>query len=361
VNKHARTVTPPAAVRWSADGGVDLLDQTLLPSREQHITLHTADDIIEAIRMLRVRGAPAIGIAGAMGVVVEATRLATEPAHVFRDRVIEAAKRIASARPTAVNLAWAVKRTVRAAGDATSNDEAVRRMRVEATRILEEDQAMCRAIGEHALALLGNGARVLTQCNAGALATGGIGTALAPVYIARERGIDVRVWAPETRPLLQGSRITAWEMERAGVDVTLLPDSAAASLFASGGVDLVIVGADRIAANGDVANKVGTYGLAVLASVHDVPFYVAAPTSTLDPSMPDGRSIPIENRSADEVRRGFGTLTAPPDVPVYSPAFDITPASLISAIVTERGILRPPYDGDIARHVRESDRWREAR
>jgi methylthioribose-1-phosphate isomerase len=351
-------------VRWAENAAsIDLLDQTLLPVTERRILLTTADEVIEAISSLRVRGAPAIGIAGAMGLVTAMAGFAGLPRERFHALLAETADRIVAARPTAVNLAWAVRRT-RAAGEtAASNDAVIERMRVEATRILDEDRAMCRAIGEHAVILLAPESRVLTQCNAGALATGGIGTALAPIYIAHERGERVRVFAPETRPLLQGSRLTAWELERAGIDVTLLPDSAAGALMANGEVDLVIVGADRIAANGDVANKIGTYSLAVLAAAHNIPFYVAAPTSTLDPATASGASIPIEIRAADEVRRGFGAFTSPPDVPVFAPAFDITPGRFVTAIITERGILRPPYEGAIARLVEtsESERQRVAR
>ena len=209
---------------------------------------------------------------------------------------------------------------------------------------------MCRRIGEHGLPLLmaeGGEVRILTHCNAGALATGGMGTALAPVYLAHAAGRRVHVYADETRPVLQGSRLTAWEMTRAGIPVTLIADTVAGHLMRQGKVDLVIVGADRIAANGDVANKIGTYALAVLARAHGIPFYVAAPTSTFDPATPTGEAIPIEERDPDEVRRGFGRLTAPADVPVYSPAFDVTPAELVTAIVTDRGVLRPPYDVSI--------------
>ncbi len=213
----------------------------------------------------------------------------------------------------------------------------------EADRIHEEDRAMCRSIGEHGVALFAPGSTVLTHCNAGALATGGIGTALAPVYVAHERGLMPRVFADETRPLLQGSRITAWELQQAGIEVTVLTDGMAGALMALDPPDLVLVGADRIAANGDVANKIGTYGLAVQAHHHSIPFYVLAPTSTVDLATPAGERIPIEYRNADEVRRGFGRPTAPDTIPVWSPAFDVTPAALISGIITEHGIHRPPY------------------
>jgi methylthioribose-1-phosphate isomerase len=352
-------VSPPEAVRWAADGGVDILDQTLLPETERRLVLWSADEMIEAIRALRVRGAPAIGIAAAMALAVEAVQHVDLVAGAFAAAVSDAANRLSAARPTAVNLAWAIHRAMNAIDAGSTNVQAIEALHREASRILDEDRAMCRRIGELGVSLLPDGARVLTQCNAGALATGGIGTALAPVYVAAERGHAVEVWAPETRPLLQGSRITAWELERAGVPVTVLTDSAVAALLGQSKIDLVIVGADRIAANGDVANKVGTYALALLARAHDVPFYVAAPTSTLDAGTPTGAGIPIEMRDPDEIRRGFGRLTAPAAVRVFSPAFDVTPAALITAIITERGILRPPFGDAVGLQVRDSERERE--
>jgi len=343
-------VQPPQAVRWSATGdGVDLLDQTLLPEIERRIVLHGADAVAEAIAMLRVRGAPAIGIAAAMGLAVEMAHHASLSTALFRRRLTEAADTLVAARPTAVNLAWAVRRLLHAAAGAATNAEAVARLREQAARILDEDRAMCRRIGEHTLELLPvDRPALLTHCNAGALATGGIGTALAGVYLAHACGRAVRVYATETRPLLQGSRLTAWELSRAGVDVTVVPDSVAAVLMRERKVDLVIVGADRIAANGDVANKVGTYGLAVLAAHHEIPFYVAAPGSTVDLATASGSAIPIETRGPDEVRRGFGRLTAPADAVVFAPAFDVTPALLITAIITETGVLRPPFGPALA-------------
>jgi methylthioribose-1-phosphate isomerase len=335
---------PPIAVRWSDDGsGVDIIDQTLLPETEQRIILADVDQVVEAIRSLRVRGAPAIGVAAAMGLAVEMGRHVAEPTAAFAERLRATAAKLRAARPTAVNLAWAVNRTAGTVSAVPDNAAAVRVMHEEATRILLEDKEMCRMIGEHAEALFQDDTGVLTHCNAGALATGGIGTALAPIYTAAAEGRRIRVFASETRPLMQGSRLTAWELDRAGIDVTLIPDSVAAVLMAQGRIDLVIVGADRIAANGDVANKIGTYGLAVLARHHAVPFYVAAPTTTIDRATAAGEDIPIEFRDPDEVRRGFGRLTAPADVAVFTPAFDVTPAGLITAIITDRGILRPPY------------------
>ena len=334
------------AVRW-ADGreAVRIVDQRLLPERFVERELHTLDDVCEAITTLAVRGAPAIGIAGAMGLAVAVQREASGDRARFDARVTDAAARLRATRPTAVNLPWALARGVdaarRASGDAAVALEA---LRDEATRILEEDRAMCRRIGECGLPLLPDGARVLTHCNAGALATGGIGTALAPVYVAALEGRRVQVWADETRPLLQGSRLTAWELSRAGIPVTVIADAMAASLMRAHQVDVVLVGADRIAANGDVANKIGTYALAVLARHHGVPFYVAAPSSTIDAATPTGDAIEIEQRDGDEVRRGFGRLTAPADAAVWNPAFDVTPAPLITGIITDVALHRPPYD-----------------
>jgi len=341
------------SVRWSADGSaVDIIDQRLLPGRLERRELRTVDDVCDAIATLAVRGAPAIGVAGAMGLVVALVPHAAMEHDEFLERAATLGDRIARVRPTAVNLAWAVGRVLHAA-ERTSGDGAaiLAAMRDEATRILAEDRAMCRRIGEYGAELLGEGARVLTHCNAGALATGGIGTALAPVYVAAERGRRVAVFADETRPLLQGSRLTAWELSQAGIDVTVLADSMAASLMREGRVDLVIVGADRIAANGDVANKVGTYPLALAARHHGVPFYVAAPWSTVDPDTPSGDAIAIEHRAADELARGFAADVVPDEVAVYNPAFDVTPAELVTAFITDRGIIRPPYRFEHAGHA----------
>ena len=325
-------------VRWSHDGaGVRILDQRELPLHEVYRDLRSVEEIYDAILTLAVRGAPAIGIAGAMGVALSASGVDGN------DRmkcVNAAARRIRSARPTAVNLGWAVDRVLAAA----SGPDISASMIAEATQILEEDRAMCQAIGRHGATLIPDGARVLTHCNAGALATGGIGTALAGIYVAAGSGKRVHVFADETRPLLQGSRLTAWELQRAGIPVTVLVDGAAASLMARDQVDLCIVGADRIAANGDVANKIGTYPLAIAAKRHGIPFYVAAPSSTFDPSTAAGAEIVIEQRSGDEVRRASGGATAPAAVDVYNPAFDVTPSELITAIVSDRGVHRPPYD-----------------
>jgi methylthioribose-1-phosphate isomerase len=331
------------AVRWSPGmGAVRIIDQRRLPEHYVERDLRTLDEVVEAIQTLAVRGAPAIGICGAMGVVVCAQAHAGDAA--FRSRLEEVAAVIRAARPTAVNLAWAVDRLMaRASGVPGDPAQVLAALRDEATQILEEDRRMCRAIGEFGSPLVHEGARVLTHCNAGALATGGMGTALAPVYVATEQGRRVAVFADETRPLLQGSRLTAWELSRAGIPVTVLADNMAASVMRSGTIDLCIVGADRIAANGDVANKIGTYGVAVLARHHGIPFYVAAPTSTIDPSTATGADIVIEQRDAHEVTRPFGVPIAPESVAVYNPAFDVTPAELVTAIITDRGVHLPPY------------------
>lgn len=361
---HPPPLSPPAVIRWTKDGrGVVVLDQTELPTDEVERELRSVADVEEAIRSLRVRGAPLIGITAAMGVAALARgALEEEPPGpglpALRRRILEWCDRLAEARPTAVNLRWALDRMRRAAGTVGPEEadpgRLVERLRREAEAILEEDRRMCRAIGEHAAELLREGGTVVTHCNAGSLATGGIGTALAPVYVAAERGWDVRVFADETRPLLQGSRLTAWELERAGIDVTVISDATAGALMSRERPDVVLVGADRIAANGDVANKIGTYGLAVLARHHGIPFYVLAPTSTVDLETAEGADIPIEHRSPEEIRRGFGRPTAPPDARVWSPAFDVTPADLVTAIVTEAGICRPPFRGSLAAAVRRA-------
>jgi methylthioribose-1-phosphate isomerase len=335
------------AVRWAPNGdALRIIDQRLLPERFVELDLRTIDEVCEAIQTLAVRGAPAIGVSAAIGLVIVLEPSADLGGAEFRERLERAAQTIRSARPTAVNLAWAIDRMrARAASlpDASPR-ELLASLRAEATAILEEDRAMCRSIGEHGLALIPDGARVLTHCNAGALATSGIGTALAPLYLAAAAGRRVEVLVDETRPLLQGSRLTAWELTQAGISATVLSDNAAPSLMRAGRIDLCIVGADRIAANGDVANKIGTYGVAVAAAHHGLPMYVAAPMSTFDPAMPNGGGIEIEQRSGEEVRAGFGRLTAPRNVPVHNPAFDVTPAALITAIVSDVGVHRPPYD-----------------
>ena len=331
-------------VAWSADGaGVRILDQRQLPAREVYWDLRSIDEVCDAIRSLAVRGAPAIGIAGAMGLTLALDGGERDREHA-QSRIAAAADRVRATRPTAVNLGWAVDRMLSVAMSGRELVSLRDELRREATRILAEDRDMCRRIGEHGAALIPDGARVLTHCNAGALATGGLGTALAAIYVAVEQGKRVEVFVDETRPLLQGSRLTAWELTRAGIPVSVLVDSAAATLMRSARIDLCIVGADRIATNGDVANKIGTYGVAIAARHHRIPFYVAAPASTFDPSTASGDDIVIEQRSPDEVRCGFGVPTAPADVDVFNPAFDVTPASLITAVVSDRAVHRPPFD-----------------
>jgi methylthioribose-1-phosphate isomerase len=323
-----------------------LLDQTRLPSEEVERRYARWEDVAEAIRSLVVRGAPAIGVAAAFGLILAARQsAATTFDELFAD-LESASKGLAATRPTAVNLFWALERMRRAALAARSRPlgEVRARLAAEAQAILDEDIAANRAIGTHGAGLVPPGARILTHCNAGALATAGYGTALGVVRAAHAQGRVALVWVDETRPVMQGSRLTAWECLRDGIPHRLVADVVAASLMARGEVDLVVTGADRIAANGDTANKIGTYALAVLARHHGVPFYIAAPFSTIDPALASGREIPIEERDPAEVRRVAGRPTAPEGSPVYNPAFDVTPAALITAIVTERGVVRPPYD-----------------
>jgi methylthioribose-1-phosphate isomerase len=326
-----------------------MIDQTLLPGELTYLETSDIEVVWEAIRMLRVRGAPAIGVAAAMGV---AAAIQDKEGELVAE-VHKAADYLATSRPTAVNLFWALDR-MRDVAERVADlppDAFKERMAHEAVVIAEEDEAMCRAIGEHGAALLQQDQTILTHCNAGGLATSRFGTALSPVYVAQEQGKRIRVIADETRPLLQGSRLTAWELMQAGIEVTVICDNTAAQVMREGKIDAVMVGADRIAANGDAANKIGTYGVALLARAHDLPFYVLAPTSTVDLSTPTGDQIPIEERSAEEVTEGFGQRTAPMDVLVYTPAFDVTPAELITGIICEHGVASPPYKESLARMV----------
>jgi methylthioribose-1-phosphate isomerase len=327
-------VTAVATMRWTG-AALELLDQRLLPGRIEYLSCRSAAEVAQAIRDMAVRGAPAIGCAAAFGVALEA---GNGPA------LEDAFSVLARSRPTAVNLFWALER-MRAALTARGGDA----LEAEAIAIFEEDLQVNRAIGAHGAQLVPQNARVMTHCNAGALATAGHGTALGVVRSARDAGKKPMVIANETRPYLQGARLTAWEMVQERIPVTLVTDSMAGFLMSRGEVDLLIVGADRIAANGDVANKIGTYALAVLAQRHALPFYVAAPLSTFDISLPTGRAIPIEERQPDEVVGYGGTRWAPEGVTVRNPAFDITPAELVSGMITERGLLRPPYGPAIAR------------
>ncbi len=314
---------------------VRLLDQRRLPAEETWLELAGSDEVAVAIKDLAVRGAPAIGVAAAYALAADARRGADGA------RLRDAAERLIQARPTAVNLAWAVRRMLRRAGLGAGA------LLAEAHAIRDEDEAACRRIGALGAPLLPPSARVLTHCNAGALATAGYGTALGVIRAAVEAGNPVAVFADETRPFLQGARLTAWELHRDGIPVTLLTDGMAGWLMCRGEIACVVVGADRIAANGDVANKIGTYALAVLARHHDLPFYVAAPWSTVDLETPDGAAIPIEERGGDEVLTLAGQRIAPAGVPARYPAFDVTPAALVTAIVTERGVVRGPLDAGL--------------
>jgi methylthioribose-1-phosphate isomerase len=339
--------TVPVSLRWQGDasGHLDLVDQTLLPARLEWQACHDVDAVVEAIKSLRVRGAPAIGIAGGYGLVVaagEAARAGMDAAH-GRAHVLARAEELATARPTAVNLRWAVERCVRVLDnvpESAAPTEVGAALLAEARAIHDEDRRLCAAIGRHGADVLPAGG-VLTHCNTGALATGGAGTALAVITTAWDDGRRFEVFADETRPLFQGARLTAWELVERGIPVTVLCDSAAGHLLKTGRVAACIVGADRIAANGDTANKIGTYALAVLAAAHGVPFFVAAPSSTFDLSLDSGDGIPIEERAAAEVTRPLGAVAAPAAAAAYNPAFDVTPARLIRGIVTEHGVIEP--------------------
>ncbi len=331
-------------MRWRGDRLV-LLDQTLLPAQEVERPCVSWTEVAEAIRTLVVRGAPAIGVVAAFGVALAARASRAEQFDGLLADVEEAIKGLAATRPTAVNLSWALERMRRVAeaGRSLSVPALRERLLAEARAILEEDVATNRSLGAHGAALVPRHARILTHCNAGALATAGYGTAAGVIRAAHERGLVDLVWVDETRPVMQGSRLTAWEMVKEGIPHRVIADVAAAFVMKRGEVDLVVTGADRIAANGDTANKIGTYGLAILARHHGIPFYVAAPFSTIDPSTASGASIVIEERNAAEVRGVAGRQTAPSASPILNPAFDVTPAELITAIITERGIFRPPY------------------
>jgi methylthioribose-1-phosphate isomerase len=332
-------------VGWVGDalrGYLRLIDQTRLPTEFIEIDCHDVPTVWEAIKLLRVRGAPAIGVAAAYGAVIGARSLGHDDPAVVRRALAEATAYLRTSRPTAVNLFWALDR-MDVAGSAKLDDASklLSRLLDEAHAIAEEDRAMCRAIGKHGAELVAHGEGILTHCNAGGLATADYGTALAVIFSAQEQGKHVRVFADETRPLLQGARLTTWELKQRGVPVTLICDNMAAQVMKEGKVQKVVVGADRIAANGDTANKIGTYGVALLARAHGIPFYVAAPSTTFDLALGDGSAIPIEQREPNEVTHGFGQQTAPVGVDVYNPAFDVTPAELIAGIITEKGVIRP--------------------
>lgn len=335
-----------ATLNWigGSEGHLRLIDQTLLPTEFRELDCRDVQTVWEAIRSLRVRGAPAIGVAAAYGLCLGVRNQRNSDEATFFAELDRVGRYLVSSRPTAVNLAWAVERLLQVAEQRrglAAPPQVFERLLDEARAIHEEDRQMCRAIGRFGAELLQDGQGVLTHCNAGGLATSDYGTALAVIFAAHEAGKRLHVYVDETRPLLQGARLTAWELAQRGIAATLICDSMAAQVMREGRVQTVVVGADRIAANGDTANKIGTYGVALLAAAHEIPFYVAAPSSTFDLSLPDGAGIPIEQRDPAEVTHGFGRQTAPSGVDVYNPAFDVTPARLIKAIICERGLIQP--------------------
>lgn len=343
-----------SSVEWNVDH-LEVIDQTTLPERMEKRQLHTVEDAIEAIRHLVVRGAPAIGVCGAFGLVIGLNELEPTTVQEARNALESLARRLESARPTAVNLSYAIQRVVKTAADGNSPQEIRDRALQEARRIQAEDQESCRRIGEFGRTELASISRVLTHCNTGRLATAGWGTALGVVYAKALAGEPVEVFVSETRPLLQGSRLTAWELKDAGIPCTLVTESSAGAALASKRVDAVIVGCDRVARNGDTANKIGTYSHAVVAKANDIPFYVAGPMSSFDPTVATGGDINIEQRIGDELRRVGSVITAP-DVQAWNPAFDITAAELIKAFITDVGVLRPPYEESISSALEEAKR-----
>ena len=330
------------SIEWS-NGSVRFIDQTRLPLEEVYIQTDDYAVIADAIRTLKIRGAPLIGVAAAYGVALAALKFNYSDLQLLKQNVHRAIDELASTRPTAVNLFWSLERMKAIIDSAHSAEEGIQSLISEAVAIHREDEEMCRKIGEHGSALIPDNASILTHCNTGALATGGEGTAQSVITTAHRQGKSIKVYVDETRPLLQGARLTTWELKKADIDVTLITDGMGAFLMQQKKVDLVIVGADRIAANGDIANKIGTYNLAVSAHHHNIPFYVAAPGTTIDSSISSGEHIIIEERNATEVTETFGKRIAPDNIKVYSPAFDITPATLITSIITERGVFRPPF------------------
>jgi len=340
-------------IEWSdSKECVRLIDQTLLPEQIMYIYADTLDKMYHAIKILQVRGAPAIGIAAAYGLYLGVRDFSDDSdISTFLNHVDERAAYLAAARPTAVNLFWAINRMKKIArdnsGDAGNVGTLKKLLLDEANRILDEDRKMCRAIGEHGFELIKDKPCILTHCNAGGLAASEFGTALAPIYVGQEKGVNFKVFADETRPLLQGARITALELSEAGIPVTVICDNMSAAVMATGQVKACIVGADRIAANGDTANKIGTYGVALIAAAHNIPFYVAAPSSTFDLSIPDGTQIPIEERGREEIAFWGEKKTVPDKAMVFNPSFDVTPSKLITAIITEKGVIKPPYTENI--------------
>lgn len=333
-------------IAWQ-DSDIVMIDQRKLPSIEVYVTCRSVNDVAKAITTMVIRGAPAIGVCAAMGLALGAARSKATGTKQFTTEFQRNCDLLAATRPTAVNLFWAIERMKRSFSDGALAGESVEqlkaRLRGEADRIHDDDVASCRAIGAHGATLVPQDARILTHCNAGALATAGYGTALGVIRGAVEAGRNVRVLADETRPFLQGARLTAWELVKDGIDTTVITDNMAGAIMRGGGIDLVVVGADRIAANGDTANKIGTYTVAVLAKEHGIPFYVAAPWSTIDLDTVDGDTIPIEERPAREVTHVGATQLTPEGAHVRNPSFDVTPNRFITAIITERGIVTPPF------------------
>jgi len=335
-------------IEWKEDK-VYLIDQRLLPLEEKYIEYSDYKTLAEAIKKMVVRGAPAIGVAAAMGVALGALGIDAKTDEDFTTKMNKVCDTLLSTRPTAINLAWAIDRMKKIyLNKSDFNQETLKEKIVqEAKLIFEEDVMLCKKIGEQGEVLFEDGDLVLTHCNAGALATAGQGTALSPIYEALKKGKKIKMFADETRPFLQGARLTAWELVKNGVDVTLIPDVAAASLIRSGLIRKVIVGADRIVANGDFANKIGTYPLALAAKLHDIPFYVAAPYSTIDWNMKSGEDIPIEERNAEEVTHVFGQKISPEGISVKNPAFDVTPHEFVTAFITERGVFKAPFEENL--------------
>lgn len=357
-----RDMKPPIeTITWEGEM-VRLIDQTLLPNEIRYLKIDDTERIREAIQVLRVRGAPAIGIAAALGCYLGVRHSEARDAAAFREDLERICEYLGSARPTAVNLSWALERVrkhVMQSGDRPVDDlkQAILELGL---AMIEEDHEVCHAIGRHGADLLNDGDGILTHCNAGGLATAGFGTALAPVFLAVEQGKRIHVYCDETRPLLQGARLTTWECKQAGIPVTLICDNMAATVLSQGRVQAIIVGTDRTVANGDVANKIGTFGVAVLAHEFGIPFYVAAPTSSIDMSIATGADIPIEERDADEITCGFGCRTAPDEIDVFNPAFDVTPHRYVTALITEHEIVRPPFDEGLRRLFEEIEREKAA-
>jgi methylthioribose-1-phosphate isomerase len=344
-------------IAWKNNAAI-LLDQKALPLTERYVTCYTYQEVISAIKDLTVRGAPAIGVAAAMGAALGAVKIASLPPEKFRHKFYSICDEIAQARPTARNLFWALERMKKHLEDSinSGSKKLVQELISEAKLIRKEDIEINRQMGKYGSDLLTSGDNILTHCNAGALATAGYGTALGVIRAAKEQGKKLHVYVDETRPVLQGARLTAWELQKEKIPATLITDNMAGFLMQQGKIDKIIVGADRITANGDTANKIGTYSLAVLAKEHGIPFYVAAPLSTIDTTMKTGAAIPIEERSSSEVTHLHGQQIAPAKIKVYNPAFDITPAKYITAIITEKGILQKPYLNSISTASKEKSR-----